>query len=69
MFINIGDRVLYQNEDSDRTYLTGEIVDIWRNRKNEITGYFAVLDSGLYVHIKPDSSNWCKLPEPALVAC
>ena len=67
MNINIGDRIIYQDEDRDGEYETGEIVDIWENNEM-ITGYFATLESGLYVHIKPNSLNWCKLPERALVA-
>ena len=68
MTINIGDRIIYKDEDRDGEYETGEIVDIWRNSRDTIIGYFTVLNSGLYVHIKPNSLNWCKLTEPALVA-
>jgi hypothetical protein len=53
MVIKIGDRIIYRDEDRDGVYFLGEIVDIWRNSKNKITGYFAALNSGLYVHIEP----------------
>ena len=68
MTINIGDRILYQDEDSAGGYVKGEIVDIWRNHSNEITDYFVALDSGVYTNVKPNYPNWCKLPEPVLVA-
>jgi hypothetical protein len=68
MAINIGDKIIYRDEDRDGKYVAGEIVDIWVNDRDTIIGYFAALDSGLYVHIKPNSHNWCKLVEPALVA-
>ncbi len=67
MAINIGDRIIYVDEDRDGEYSKGEIVDIWKN-DGIITGYFAVLDSGLYVHIKPNYQKWCKVYEPALVS-
>ena len=53
MAVNIGDRIIYRDEDRDGVYFFGEIVDIWRNSKNKITGYLAALNSGLYVHIEP----------------
>jgi hypothetical protein len=34
-------------------YFIGEIVDIWRNSRDKIIGYFAALNSGLYVPIAP----------------
>ena len=64
MAINIGDRIIYKDADTNGEFETGEIVDIWSNNK----GYFAALDSGLYVHIKPNYQHWRKLAEPALVA-
>jgi hypothetical protein len=67
MTINVGDRIIYQDEDTNGVYETGEIVDIWNNN-GSFTGYFAALDSGLYVHIKPNYQYWRKLTEPALVA-
>ena len=54
MPINIGDKILYRDEDNDGVYFIGEIVDIWRNSGDKISGYFASLNSGLYVHIEPD---------------
>lgn len=50
----IGDRIIYKDEDNDGVYFIGEIVDIWRNSRCKIVGYFATLNSGLYVHINPD---------------
>ena len=54
MVIKIGDRIIYRDEDQDGVYFIGEIVDIWRNSKNKVIGYFAALNSGLYVHIEPN---------------
>ena len=56
MTFSIGDAVKY--EDGDGKYLLGEIIDIWKNSREIVTGYFAVLDSGEFVHIPPDSTNW-----------
>jgi hypothetical protein len=68
MAINIGDTIIYIDEDKDGECIQGEIVDIWRNDIDKIIGYFASLDSGLYVHLKPDSLNWFKLAESVLVS-
>ncbi|MBN2075037.1 MAG: hypothetical protein JW762_05755 [Dehalococcoidales bacterium] len=54
MEIKIGDRIIYKDEDNNGVYFIGEIVDIWRNSREKITGYFAALNSGIYVHIKAD---------------
>jgi UDP-2,3-diacylglucosamine pyrophosphatase LpxH len=54
MEFNIGEKILYKDEDSDGVYFVGEIVDIWRNSKEMITGYLAALNSGLYVNINPN---------------
>jgi hypothetical protein len=54
MAMKIGDRIIYRDEDRDGVYFFGEIVDIWRNSKDKITGYLAALNSGLYVHIEPN---------------
>ena len=53
MAMKIGDRIIYRDEDRGGVYFFGEIVDIWRNSKDKITGYLAALNSGLYVHIEP----------------
>ena len=53
MEIKIGDKILYKDEDRNGVYFTGEILDIWQNGRNKIVGYFAALNSGLYVHIQP----------------
>lgn len=53
MEIKIGDRIIYKDEGRDGVYFIGEIVDIWRNNKDKVVGYFAALNSGLYVQIKP----------------
>ena len=54
MEFSIGEKIIYKDEDSDGVYFIGEIVDIWRNSKEMITGYFAALNSGLYVNINSD---------------
>ena len=55
MEFNIGEKIIYKDEDSEGVYFIGEIVDIWRNSKEMITGYLAALNSGLYVYINPDN--------------
>ena len=54
MEFSIGEKIIYKDEDKDGVYFIGEIVDVWRNRKEMITGYFAALNSGLYVNIDPE---------------
>ena len=54
MEIKIGDKILYKDEDRGGVYFIGEIIDIWRNSRDKIVGYFAALNSGLYVHIQPN---------------
>jgi hypothetical protein len=61
MAINIGDTIIYVDEETHGKCVKGEIVDIWRNHTDEITDYFIALDSGLYTHVKPHYPNWCKL--------
>lgn len=63
MAINIGDTIIYVDEETDNKCVKGEIVDIWRNHNGEITDYFVALDSGLYTHVKPNYPNWCKLDD------
>ena len=40
MELNIGEKIICRDEDCDGVYFVGEIVDIWRNSKEVITGYF-----------------------------
>jgi hypothetical protein len=54
MVVNIGDKILYRDEDKSGVYFIGEIVDIWRNSRAKIIGYFAALNSGIYVFIEQD---------------
>jgi hypothetical protein len=54
MELSIGEKIICKDEDCDGVYFVGEIVDIWRNSKEMITGYFAALNSGKYVNINPD---------------
>ena len=54
MELNIGEKIIYKDEDNNGVYFIGEIVDVWRNSKEKITGYFTALNSGLYVNINPD---------------
>ena len=63
MAVKIGDLIIYKNEDKNGECEKGEIVDIWKNRHNEITDYFVALDSGLYVHVKPNYPNWSKVDD------
>ena len=67
MTFNVGDRVVYE-EDIDGKYLLGEIVDIWKNSREKITGYFVALDSGIYVQFLPMNRKWSKVEQPVLIA-
>ena len=67
MTFNVGDRVAYE-EDIDGKYLLGEIVDIWKNSREKITGYFVALDSGIYVQFLPMNRKWSKVEQPVLIA-
>ncbi|UCD08803.1 MAG: hypothetical protein JSU79_10665 [Dehalococcoidales bacterium] len=62
MEFNIGDKIKYQDVYGDS--FKALIIDVWTNDDEEITGYFAVTNSGLYVHFKPDSLEWCHLEAP-----
>ena len=66
MELNIGDKIIY--EDSHFNFFIGEIVDIWKNDEEEISGYFVVTDTGLYVHFKPSSLEWVRLGEAVPVS-
>ncbi|UCD08933.1 MAG: hypothetical protein JSU79_11355 [Dehalococcoidales bacterium] len=61
MELNIGDKIKYEDVYGDS--FKGLIIDIWTNDDEEITGYFTVTNSGLYVHFKPDSLEWVCLEE------
>ncbi|MBN2074682.1 MAG: hypothetical protein JW762_03940 [Dehalococcoidales bacterium] len=60
MAINYGDRILIEDEDGE--CLKGAIVDVWRDKRKEITDYIVLFDSGVLVRIKPNS-HWCKLDD------
>jgi hypothetical protein len=68
MAFDIGDRVIYEGEDIDGTYLQGKIVNVAKNSRDIITSYFAVLDSGLYVQFKPHNLRWSKMDAPSPVS-
>ena len=55
MELSIGEKIICRDEDCDGVYFIGEIVDIWRNSREMITGYFTALNSGKYVNINPDN--------------
>ena len=61
MEINVGDKIIY--EDGDLNFFTGKIVDIWKNDENQISGYFVVTDTELYIHFKPSSLGCVRLGE------
>ncbi|HEY95899.1 MAG TPA: hypothetical protein G4O15_13290 [Dehalococcoidia bacterium] len=67
MTFNIGDRIVYRDSNRHGVYITGVIIDIWRNSRDLITGYFAKLDSGVFVHIQPDNNKWYKEVEPIFI--
>ncbi len=66
MELNIGDNIVY--EDSYGDSFKGNIIEIWKNDNEEITGYFAITNSGIYVHFKPHSLEWVRLEEQVPVA-
>ena len=61
MELKIGDRIDYSDTDGDS--FKGKIIDISKNNDGEITGYFAVTNSGLYIHFHTGSLQWCCLDE------
>ena len=66
MELNIGDKIIYEDVYGDS--FKGLIVDVWTNGDNEITGYFLVTNSGLYIHFKPISLEWVCLDESVPVS-
>ena len=65
MELSIGDQIVY--EDPYGGSFKGQIIEIWTNDNEAITGYFAVTNSGLFVHFKPTSLEWVRLEEQAPV--
>ncbi len=63
MSFKVGDRVIYKDTVRNGEYLKGEIRDIWKNNSEMITGYFAELDSGEFIHIRPNYNKWSKLED------
>ncbi|MBN2075377.1 MAG: hypothetical protein JW762_07490 [Dehalococcoidales bacterium] len=61
MELNIGDKIIY--EDSHSNFFKGEIVDIWKDDYEEISAYFVATDTGLHIHFKPSSLEYCRLDE------
>ena len=59
--IKIGDKIRYEDAYGDR--FKALIMEVWKNDDGEITGYFSVMNSGLYVHFKSDSLEWVHLDE------
>ena len=57
----VGDQIIY--EDGDLNSFKGEIVDIWKDDYDEISAYFIATSSGLHIHFKPSSLEWCRLEE------
>ena len=64
---NIGDRIKYNGKNENGDSLKAQVVDIWKNSSERITGYFATLETGEFVHIQPDSGKWIKLEKPSRV--
>lgn len=61
MELNIGDKIKYDDVYGDS--FKGLVIDVWTNDDEEITGYFLVTNSGLYVHFKPSSLEWVSIEE------
>ena len=66
MELKIGDKVRYEDKYGDR--FRALIIDVWKDDDGEITGYFSVTNSGLYIHFKPDRLEAIYLDEPVLVS-
>ncbi|OGN89170.1 MAG: hypothetical protein A2158_00275 [Chloroflexi bacterium RBG_13_46_14] len=63
MAINIGNTIIYVDEERNGECVKGKIVDIWKNNSGEITDYFVALDSGRYTNVKPHFPDWCKVDD------
>lgn len=66
MEFNIGDKIIYEDTSGDS--FKGQIIDVRTNDDEEITGYFAVSDLGLYIHFKVSSLEWVRLDESVPVS-
>jgi hypothetical protein len=66
MELIIGDKIIYEDVYGDS--FRGLIIDIWTNDDEEVTGYFAVTNSGLYIHLKPSNLEWCRLDKSVPVS-
>ena len=63
MALKIGDRVEYKGETIDGKCPQGKIIDIFKNKRDFITGYAVRLDAGMYVQFKPTNLKWRKLDD------
>lgn len=61
MELKIGDRIVYSDTDGDT--FRGKIIDTSKNNEEEITGYFVVTNSGLYIHFHTGNLTWCRFDE------
>jgi len=61
MELNIGDKIKYEDVYGDS--FKALIIDVWTNDDGEITGYFSVTNSGLYVHFNTSSLDWVRLEQ------
>jgi len=66
MDFNIGDKVIY--EDLQFNIFKGEVIDIWKDDDGVKTAYFLETDSGLHIHLKPSSLEWCRLDKSVPVS-
>ena len=66
MEFNIGDKVIY--EDLHFNIFKGEVVDIWEDDDGVKTAYFLETDSGLHIHLKAGSLEWCRLDKSVPVS-
>ena len=66
MEFNIGDKIIY--EDLHFNIFNGEVVDIWKDDDGVKTAYFLETDSGLHIHLKPGSLEWCRLDKSVPVS-
>jgi hypothetical protein len=66
MIFNVGDQVIYEDTGIDGRCLRGEVVDIWKIN-SEITNYFTILDSGVFVQFTPHNPRWKKIEEQVLI--
>jgi len=61
MTLDVGDKVIYDTKVTDGKCITGKIAVIWKNRRDIITSYFAILDTGFMVQFRPHNLYWHKL--------